>query len=238
MPLESLLMSRDPQVVRVLRLVMDDLDIQMEVCQGARSGTEILLFEKFDAVIVDCDDLRGGRDVLHSLRSSASNGKSVAFAILNGKTTTHEAFEFGANFVLQKPVSRLNAVRCFSAALGLMVRERRRYFRHSVDMRTTLMFGQKDEVPVTMTNISEGGMAIRFQGDLPKAGLSKVIFNVPELGGPMDPKAQLVWFDRKGRAGIRFLDLPITSRKRLEKWLEKEMKAAGEDLEYREHGKK
>jgi DNA-binding NarL/FixJ family response regulator len=238
MPLESLLLSRDEQVVRVLQLVMNDLDIQMEVCEGARSGTEILLSEKFDAVIVDCDDLKEGKDVLHSLRNSASNGKSVAFAILNGKTTTHEAFELGANFVLQKPITRLNAVRCFSAALGLMVRERRRYFRHSVDIRTVLIFGQNDEVPATITNISEGGMAVRFQGELPKADLSKVIFNVPELGGPVDPRAQLVWFDRKGQAGIRFLDLPITSRKRLEKWREKEMKAAGENLEYPAHGKR
>ena len=35
----------------------------------------------------------------------------------------------GANFVLQKPISGLNASRCFHAALNFMLKERRRYFR-------------------------------------------------------------------------------------------------------------
>ena len=40
----------------------------------------------------------------------------------------------GANFVLQKPISALNASRCFHAALNFMVKERRRYFRQPVKM--------------------------------------------------------------------------------------------------------
>src|SRR5437870_3358721 len=97
-------------------------------------GSEILLSEKFDAVIVDCDDLQGGLEVLQELRKGTSNRNSVAFAILNGKTTASQAFQMGANFVLQKPISPLNSMRCFNAALGFMYREQRRYFRHPVEM--------------------------------------------------------------------------------------------------------
>ena len=129
MALESLLLSRDAQVIRVLRPTLEKLSIDVEVCRGVSSGTEILSNEKFDAVIVDCDDLQGGLDVLAGLRKGTSNRNSVMFAILNGTTTTHRAFELGANFVLQKPISVLNATRCFGAALGFMARERRRYFR-------------------------------------------------------------------------------------------------------------
>ena len=122
MTLESLLVTRDQQVIGVLRPAMEKLSIDVEVCRGARSGNEILQAEKFDAVIVDCDDLEGGLDVLQSLRKSLSNRNSVTFAILNGNTTTQAAFEMGAKFVLQKPISQLNATRCFSAALSFMVR--------------------------------------------------------------------------------------------------------------------
>ena len=49
MPLESLLLSRDPEVIRVFRPTLEKLSIAVEVGQGARSGSEILSSERFDA---------------------------------------------------------------------------------------------------------------------------------------------------------------------------------------------
>ena len=141
MPLESLLLSRDPEVIRVLQPALEKLAIEVEVCRGVSSGQEILRTEKFDAIIVDCDDLKGALSVFEGLRKSVSNKNSVTFAILNGSTTTQQAFQMGANFVLQKPISALNAMRCFSAAVNFMMRERRRYFRHPVEA-ATLSFGE------------------------------------------------------------------------------------------------
>jgi CheY-like chemotaxis protein len=219
MELESLLLSRDPQVIRVLRPTLEKLSIDVEVCRGARSGSEILSSEKFDAVIVDCDDLQGGLEVLEGLRKGTSNKNSVAFAILNGNTTTQKAFQLGANFVLQKPISALNAMRCFSAAVGFMARERRRYFRHPVEISVTLVFGQDQELKATTSNISEGGMAILFRGKLPKGGVSKVVFTLPDTHIAMEPKAEIAWADGAGRAGIRFAELPKASREQLDHWL-------------------
>jgi CheY-like chemotaxis protein len=218
MPLESLLLSRDQHTIAVLRPTLEKLSIEIEVCRGARSGTEILSSEKFDAIIVDCDDLQGGLEVLQSLRRSPSNRNSVTFALLNGKTTTHQAFEMGANFVLQKPISQASALRCFSAALGFMERERRRYFRYPIEIALVLGLGEGQEVKATSTNISEGGMAIRFRGKLPRGRISKVAFTLPG-GVSLEPRVEMAWMDGGGRAGLRFFDLPKSSRKELEEWL-------------------
>lgn len=228
MPLESLLLSRDVQVIQVLRPALEKLSIDVEVCRGASSGNEILLSEKFDAVIVDCDDLQGGLDVLGRLRQGTSNRNSVAFAILNGTTTTHRAFELGANFVLQKPISPLNAMRCFSAALSFMARERRRYFRHPLEIEVTLGFGQGQELKAITTNISEGGMAIRARGRLPKGALSKVVFALPGSGATLEPRAELAWAAADGRAGIRFLEMPQRSREQLDRWLTQQLEKVEE----------
>ena len=219
MPLESLLLSRDPEVIRVLRPTLEKLAIDVEVCRGARSGNEILSAEKFDAVIVDCDDLQGGLDVLEGLRKGTSNKNSVTFAILNGNTTTQKAFQLGANFVLQKPISPLNAMRCLTAAVGFMARERRRYFRHPVEMPVTVVFGEGQELKATATNLSDGGMAIFFRGKLPKGGVSRVVFKLPGTATPLQPKAQMAWVDGAGRAGLRFSDMPKDSRDQLDGWL-------------------
>jgi CheY-like chemotaxis protein len=219
MQLESLLLSRDPAVIRVLQPALEKLSIDVEVCRGVSSSQEILLTEKFDAVIVDCDDLKGGLDVLASLRKSASNKNSVNFAILNGSTTTQQAFQVGANFVLQKPISALNARRCFSAALNFMIREQRRYFRHPVEIPATLACGGGEKLKATVTNISEGGMAIFFRGQLPQGRVSTVFFRLPGVVTPLEPKVQIAWMDDSGRAGLRFAELPKDSRKQLDQWL-------------------
>src|SRR6202167_5030558 len=180
MTLESLLLSRDSEGLRVIRPTLEKLSIDVEVCQEAKKATEILIAEKFDAVIVDCDDMLGGMEVLQGLRATPSNRGSVSFAVLNGKkTTTQEAFGMGVNFVLQKPVSTLNASRCFHAALNFMVRERRRYFRQPVKMAVRVVLGEK-ELQAMSTDISEGGMALMLRQSLPKNATPRVQFTLPD----------------------------------------------------------
>jgi CheY-like chemotaxis protein len=219
MTLESLLVCRDAEVVRVLRPTLEKLSIEVEVSAAARSGAEILSSAKFDAVIVDCDDLQGGVEVLRTLRQNASNKTSVSFAILNGKTTTQQAFEMGANFVLQKPVTTAGTLRCFNTALSFMVREKRRYFRCPVDMPVQLQFNQGEGMKAMATNLSEGGIAIHFEGTLAKNSIAKVQFTLPGTNVVMEPKGEVAWADGLGRAGIRFQEVPESSRDQLEKWI-------------------
>lgn len=225
MGLESILLTRDPHVEQMLRPALEKLSIAVEVCRAPEAGSELLLRDKFDAVIVDCDDLDGGLRVLQGIRQGTSNKTSVAFAILNG-TSTQKAFELGANFVLQKPISPLNAMRCFSAALGFMTRERRRYFRHSVNMPVSLCFTGHIEIRATATNVSEGGMAIQFRGALPKTGLAKIAFTLPGSSTSMELKGQIAWADSSGHAGIRFTEIPQSSREQLDRWLTEQFKRA------------
>jgi CheY-like chemotaxis protein len=225
MPLESLLLSQDIETLRILRPTLEKLSIEVEVCQEARKATEILMAEKFDAVIVDCDDLPGGAAVLQGLRNTPSNRNSITFAVLNGrKTTTQEAFGMGVNFVLQKPVSALNASRCFHAALNFMERERRRYYRQPVKVRVKIVLDDNKEINGTSTNISEGGMAVVVHQALPKNASPRLQFTLPGTTAPFDVEVVVAWADLNGHVGLRFLHVPPSSQELLEKWL-------GEQLE-------
>jgi DNA-binding response OmpR family regulator len=223
MTLESLLLSRDREVLRVLRPMLEKLSIDVEVCQEAKKASEILIAEKFDAVIIDCDDLIGGLEVLQGLRATPSNRNSVTFALLNGKkTTTQEAFGMGVSFVLQKPISTLNASRCFHAALNFMVRERRRYFRQPVKMPVRVILGDK-ELKATSTNISEGGIALMMHQALPKSANPVLQFTLPETKLALDVETEVAWADLKGHVGLRFLNVPQSSQQLLEKWLDEQL---------------
>jgi CheY-like chemotaxis protein len=223
MALESLLLSQDAEVLRVLRPTLEKLSIEVEVCQEAKAASEILISEKFDAVIVDCDDLKGGLEVLECLRATPSNKNSVTFAVLNGKkTTTQQAFSMGVNFVLQKPISTLNAARCFHAALNFMERERRRYFRQPVKILVKIILGDK-EIKGTSTNISEGGMALILHQALPKGATPRVQFTLPQSKVGLEVETEIAWADIKGHVGLRFQNVPKSSQELLEKWLSEQI---------------
>src|SRR5579871_3468442 len=223
MTLESLLISQDPELLRIIRPTLEKLSIDVEICHEARAGADILISDKFDAVIVDCDDLNGGMAVLQGLRNTPSNKNSVAFAILNGKrTTTQEAFGMGANFVLQKPISSLNASRCFHAALNFMLKERRRYFRQPVKMQVKVVL-EKKVLTATSTNISEGGIAIMLHEAVPKGAAPRLKFSLPGTTIQMDVEAEVAWTDVKGLAGFRFHNVPKSTQLELESWLDDRM---------------
>ena len=219
MTLESLLISGDASLLGVLRPTLEKLAVNVEVCSGSQTGGEMLRKRKFDAVIVDCDDMKGGVELLTSLRTTQSNATSVAFAVLNGNTTTQQAFQIGANFVLQKPLTPLNATRCFNAALNFMVRERRRYFRHPVEMPVRISVPEGSELKASTTNISEGGMAIRVLGKLPKDVAASFRFTLPGSLTTLDLQGNIAWADGSGNAGIRFVQVPPSSQIQLEQWL-------------------
>jgi DNA-binding response OmpR family regulator len=223
MTLESLLLSRDMDVIRMIRPTLEKLAIEVEICQEVRTAADILVSEKFDAVIIDCDDIPGGLGVLQGLRTTPGNKYSVVFALLNGKrTTTQEAFALGANFVLQKPVSTLNASRCFNAALNFMIREQRRYFRQPVKMMVTVVIDEK-EVKATSTNVSEGGIAVLLRHALPKNSKPYLKFMLPGTNVNLNLESEVAWIDIKGSVGFRFRNLPERSQQTLEQWLEAQM---------------
>src|SRR5580658_4238200 len=219
MNLESLLISQDAGLLAVLRPTLEKISVDVHICERSETRSELLRKRKFDAVIIDCDDLQNGVDLLRGLRQTQSNAKSVSFAVLNGKTTTQQAFQFGANFVLQKPLTLLHASRCFNAALNFMVRERRRYFRHPLDMQLRVILPHNQEMTATATNLSEGGMAVRILGKLPKDAKMEFRFTLPETNISLELKGEVAWLDGTGHAGIRFVEVPQSSQYQLDHWL-------------------
>jgi DNA-binding response OmpR family regulator len=211
-------LSSDPQVLQVLRPAMEELSIHAHLPEDGGSGHRMLLSRKFDGIVIDCDDLEDGLGMLRDVRKAPSNHSSVAFAIVNQATSATQAFDLGANFVLQKPIEPVNASRCFSAAIGLMMRERRRYFRVPVDLPVMLIFSEGEQFKTKASNLSEGGMA----ADLPHkftSSIKKVHFMLPGSNHSIDSKAELAWADGAGKGGIKFIDLPQVSRSNLERWL-------------------
>lgn len=221
MALEALLLSRDPEVQKTMHRVLNDANIDVQVCSSAEDAMQILNRHKYDTFVVDCDDVPAAAMVLQQLRKGKSNKSCIAFAVVNGRTTVRQAFELGANFVLDKPVSTERAVRSIKAAQGLIMRERRRYHRHLVSASGVIIVDGGTELPVTILTISEGGVSIECARQLDTGSASRLKILLPGSKHPLDLRGTVIWSDTEGRAGIRFQLLTETIKKELDSWLEK-----------------
>jgi CheY-like chemotaxis protein len=218
MVLKSLLLCGDPDTLRVFRRALDDLGIGAEVATAAPSALERLDRDKFDAVIVDCD-VSGGAEVLTRIQQSPSNKRAVAIAVINGTTNMRAAFDMGAHFALDKPITLERAQRSLRAAHGFMVTEHRRYFRHAVETKAYLSFGVVKQLPCKVTNLSGGGMAIALGEQISPSWAVEICFELPGIPETLEVKGEFAWSDGKGNAGIRFTYIPIDSKRWLGKWL-------------------
>ena len=68
MALQALLLSKDPEVHRTLRRVLDAANIDLDLSNNTDQARHILLRRKYDALLVDCDDMPNGPLVLRELR--------------------------------------------------------------------------------------------------------------------------------------------------------------------------
>ena len=60
MALQALLLSNDPEVHRTIRRVLDAANIDLDLSNNADQARHILLRRKYDALLVDCDDMPNG----------------------------------------------------------------------------------------------------------------------------------------------------------------------------------
>jgi DNA-binding response OmpR family regulator len=214
MALETLLLSVDAAATRTIRRILQDMGISLVEASSTSAAADLLARRKFDALIGDCDGLPGVEDLLQRLRHGASNRSVIVFALINGATSVRRAYSLGANFVFEKPLDVDRASRSFRAALGLMARERRRYYRVEVALAVTCDFGNGSPQKVTATNLSETGLAVRAAHKLTEGAPVRLTFNLPN-GTPMDCRAEVAWSTDDGRAGLRLLVLSEPARRQL-----------------------
>lgn len=222
MKLQSLVLSNDEKILRVLRRVLSDLDIDVEHVTDAEAAIRRLTRERFEAVIVDCHREETAAHVLRSARSAVCNKRAVAVAIIEAKQAVRSAFDLGAHFVLYKPISMERAKASFRAARALMKCERRRNARIPVEIPIMLVFPDGKEQAVT-SDFSEGGLAVLSKRPIKPSGNLRVQFTLPGNDHQVECGAEVAWQNSGRQLGIRFTDVASDSRHRMKQWMAQQL---------------
>jgi c-di-GMP-binding flagellar brake protein YcgR len=229
MNLKSLVLCSDQKILRVLRRVLGDLEITVELSSDPDSALRKLTRQRFEAIIVDLAD-DGARDVLRSARSAPCNRQAVAVAIVEPLTGLKSVFEIGAHFVLYKPVQSERAKSSFRAARALMRSERRRNARVTVQIPVVMRSPEAGEnLEVTTIDLSEGGMAVNIPKRKRPAGRYQIAFTLPGTDGALELPADLAWKGTGEQAGLRFLQVSPEATDKLRRWLKQNSADAEQD---------
>lgn len=229
MSLKSLVLCSDEKIVRVLRRVLGDLDISVELCGNADNALRKLTRERFEAIIADCAE-DGASDVLRSARSAPCNKQAVAVAIVEPIIGLKAVFDVGAHFVLYKPVSSERAKSSFRAARALMKSERRRNARVAVQIPVGLQNPKTGaNMRVTTVDLSEGGMAVGVRGGHRPTGRWEISFTLPGTQTSLELPAEFAWEGTSAQAGLRFLQVSPEATRPLREWLKQNSPDAEQD---------
>ena len=182
----------------------------------AEAARDCLKRRKIDGVFVDME-VPGALGVLEGIRKGTSNNKAVIFACVTDAKENTLTLSAGANFLLRKPLNEGSVALHITIARELLDREQRRYFRHAVSIPVVLKDGEVEQ-HARMTDLSEGGMAVRTVKALKHSSVIDFAFDL-SLGASISGKGQVAWINSEGQAGIVLQIFHGKGREHLEAWL-------------------
>jgi hypothetical protein len=224
-----LLVCADQDTAGLLMTVLAEMEIKAEHTPSISYGLERIEEQQFDAIAFDYRGDATSDEFLARLRQSDKNGTTMLIALADEECNARPLFGLGANFVLYRPLTAERTRLSMSAARGLMRGERRSSARRHVYSTANLSYPGSPDVDATLINISDSGTLISTQPR--KLGDGKVYFEfaLPGQGQLVRLSGEVAWQDFSGRAGIHFLDVPQTSRKLIQTWLQENPVWSGEE---------
>jgi CheY-like chemotaxis protein len=217
MTFHALLVSTDHEVAAVLAPVLSGFGLGLRSC-GHFEAIRELTEQRFDAVIVDFDDLPGALSVLQNACRTPRRGSTVTVALLRDPGTVRNAFGAGAHFILYKPISVEQAQASLRAANVLIKRERRRSLRVPLQVPAQLRIGNGPALEGILLDLSEDGADLLSSQPLCPSASIHLQFTLPG-GAPIEVTGEVAWANPNGQSGVRFVGLLQSLRTSLRDWV-------------------
>jgi protein TonB len=117
---QALLFCPDEKLARVVSQVFSELDFTVEPVHEPFAAVKKLMTQRYDAVVVDCENEQNASLLFKSARNSGSNQSSLAIALVLGQAGVAKSYRIGANLVLTKPINVEQAKGTLRVARGLL----------------------------------------------------------------------------------------------------------------------
>ena len=219
--LEFLVVSEEKALVQTVASAVASVQGQLNCAPAMATARDFIARRRVDGIVVDMR-LAGALEILGQVRVSSANRSAVVFACLGSDPEVQAAqpsILAGANFVLRQPLVKEKVIRVFAAAVPMMMAEKRQSFRYPLMVPVELSIRGR-EAESTMSNLSEGGMAIWSLFYHAPGTAIEFAFQLP-FGGLVRGDGAVAWSNGDGLAGIKFQPLSEQACHHLSAWLQR-----------------
>ena len=213
MAFECLLVSHDVGLRCTMSEVLHNFSIAVDSCVGPSEACQMLPERNHDLVAIDWDG-DASLPLLHAIWNSPNRRKPTILAISDGGRGIP-----GVHFVLRKPVAKGAATESLKSAYSRMLLDYRLKARYAVMTRLTAKDGDGKNVPITVTDIGEGGIGISSKTKFAIGDELSFSLRLQKTPLPIHIQARVIWSREYGTAGCDFLSIPPVDREVLREWL-------------------
>ncbi len=225
MNLQALLVSSDDSAADVLGRVLSGFGIATDRSSDPETTMERIQHQRFDALIVDFDDVTAAEAVLAQAKKLGSSPLSIA--LVADTTKVRQILSGGAHFVLYKPISEEAAKAGLRAAAAMLSRERRKAFRVPVQAPVEITLPDTRKLDGILLDLSETGMDVLTAEPQVSGALLAFHFKLADGAVEVEAHGQVAWANPNGQTGVHFLDLPEPKAVELRNWLKAAAVAVG-----------
>jgi ActR/RegA family two-component response regulator len=226
----ALVVSEDAVATRQLVEAMQQLALSVEVCNKVPDAMDRVNHSKLEVAVIDFSFGDEATLILQQLRGSPSNRTAVTFAITGNSAETAYALKAGSSFALERPLTFDSIRHTLQAAYGLIVRERRRYFRYPISVPAAARGKGESEVFGKTVNVSERGMAFIGSASLTPGAEVTMQFTVTDPRLAMTAECKVCWTNDRGQSGLSFQLLSSDLSGEWQAWLARRLEEQLPDL--------
>jgi CheY-like chemotaxis protein len=220
--LKALIVSPDAKTIATFVQAFRDLKVIAQGCADQASASQRFAQTKFEAVVVDLDNILERMPFVQSLRQGRTNRNSVVLAVATNDPAKKRASEHGASFVIERPLIDELLLVVLRAAYGFMLQDRRRYFRLVTELAVSIRTGSGVELQCRTINVSSEGMALRTPRPMEVGETVTVVFAISNPGPLMIAGGTVIWDDKHGKAGLHLRFANWQDKDRISDWLDSE----------------
>jgi CheY-like chemotaxis protein len=211
MPLKLLVVDQDAATLALVEGVFCSHGVHVHTARDGAQAVAPIVEEKFDGFLLEMDlPNTDGCQLSSWIRRSSRNGRApiIHMSARPDPYIMDRAFQSGGTFFLVKPLDRMRLMRLFRSTSGIMLQERRRYWRIPLSIPSRCEVGSRKLAGCSIRNLSVTGVLLAAGGALHPGVRVYLVFSLAESdASPISVWGTVVRVDESGQAGIRFTAL-------------------------------
>jgi CheY-like chemotaxis protein len=212
--LKALIVGHDPEMLGIFSHAFRERGVELQQCSSESAALEQLSSAKFQALIVDSDEI--GANLPMDLPRPNERVLTIAVASDSNNAATTRA---GISFTVERPLRAEQVREVLRVAYGRILRDGQQYFRLTAELPVSIRKVSGAVLQGMTLNVSQTGMAVKTESSFTAGESVNLAFAIPNTEIVVSAEGKVIWDDKHGKTGISFQCHSSSAESRYREWL-------------------